>query len=100
MRNRLDSKKSMIAHTVYSPSSFIVRPPGTSFYLLGTGDAIRVDWKANPIAPEKEAMAETFIASASTYIMDIVDVLGTIYGFDYKKDLEEAVEAIKQFRKD
>ena len=90
----------MIAHTVYSPSSFIVRPPGTSFYLLGTGDAIRVDWKANPIAPEKEAMAETFIASASTYIMDIVDVLGTIYGFDYKKDLEEAVEAIKQFRKD
>jgi hypothetical protein len=74
-------------------------PPGTSFYLFGTGDTIRVDWKANPVAPEKEEMAETFIASASTYIMDIVDVLGTIYGFDYKKDLEEAAEAIKQFRK-
>jgi len=87
--------------SAYGLQSVLVHsaPPGTSFYLFGTSDTIRVDWKANPVAPEKENMAETFIASASTYIMDIVDVLGAIYGFAYKKDLEEAAEAIEPFRK-
>jgi len=73
-------------------------PPGSSFYLFGIGDTVKVDWKANPPASERNSMAETFIAFASTYMMDIIDTVGTIYGFDYRADLDAAVEAIKRFR--
>jgi len=73
-------------------------PPGTSFYLFGTGDTVKVDWKANPPASQKEGMAETFIASASTYMMDIIHTVGAIYGFDYNADLQAAVEAITKFK--
>jgi hypothetical protein len=44
-------------------------------------------------------MAETFIAAASTYMMDIIQTVGTIYGFDYDADLRAAVEAINKFKK-
>lgn len=74
-------------------------PPGTSFYLFGTGDTMKlVDWKANPPAPEKERAADTFFAGACTYVMDIIQVLGVIFGFDYDAELQKAVEAIKRFK--
>jgi hypothetical protein len=73
-------------------------PPRTSFYLFGTGDTVKVDWKANPPAPEKMGMAETFIASASAYMMDIIQTVSAIYGFDYSADLQMAVEAIRKIR--
>jgi hypothetical protein len=59
---------------------------------------MEIDWKANRPAPQKESTAETLIASACTYMMDIIQVLGAIYGFDYDADLQGAVEAIKRFK--
>jgi hypothetical protein len=73
-------------------------PPGTTSYLFGTSDTMEIDWKANRPAPQKESTAETLIASACTYMMDIIQVLGAIYGFDYDADLQGAVEAIKRFK--
>ena len=31
-------------------------------------------------------------------MMDIIQVLGAIYGFDYDANLQDAVEAVKRFR--
>jgi hypothetical protein len=74
-------------------------PPGSSFYLFGAGDTVKVDWKANSPASQRAGMAETFIAGASAYMMDVIHTVGTIYGFDYSADFQAAVEAIEDFKK-
>ena len=97
--------KSVLPEEVYAGQYSILSvlihsaPPGSSFYLFGNGDTVKVDWEANPPAPGREGMAETFIAAASTYMMDIIQTVGTIYGFDYDADLRAAVEAINKFKK-
>jgi Family of unknown function (DUF5677) len=79
-------------------SAFIHSTPvGISFYLFGTGDTVNVDWKANRPAPQRESTAETIIATAGAYMMDIIHVLGEIYGFDYSAELQHAADALKRF---
>jgi hypothetical protein len=73
--------------------------PGISSYIYGSGDTVRVDWKANPPAPEKTGVAKTLIAGAATYIMDMISALAIVYGFEYESDLQTAKDAIEEFRK-
>ena|SRR3984893_12972013 len=104
-KNLRELAKSVLPEEVYAGQYSILSvlihsaPPGSSFYLFGNGDTVKVDWEANPPAPGREGMAETFIAAASTYMMDIIQTVGTIYGFDYDADLRAAVEAINKFKK-
>jgi hypothetical protein len=72
-------------------------PLGISFYIHGKDDVVSVDWKANSPAPQSIAGAETFIAGAATYMLDVIRVLAKIYDLDYDADLRTAGEAIRKF---
>ena len=74
-------------------------PFARRYYVVQRGDSVLIDWRASaPSSLVRNDSAETIVTSAPTGLLDVIDVLVAIWGFDYREELSAAREAIVRFR--
>jgi uncharacterized protein DUF5677 len=90
-----------IYRSQYAPLSMLVH--GTPFvrryYVRQQGNS-GFDWRAGAPPPELFEFAATILTSAPTGLLDVIDVLATIWGLDYSEDLSAAREAVIEFNRE
>ena len=74
-------------------------PFARRYYVLQREDSVLVDWRPSAASSVvRNDSAEAIVTSAPTGLLDVIDVLAAIWGFDYGEDLSAARDAIVRFR--
>ena len=91
-----------IYRSQYASLSMLVHgtPFARRYYVRQQGNSGLVDWRAAAPPPELYEFAATILTSAPTGLLDVIDVLATIWRFDYSEDLSGAREAVIKFNEE
>jgi hypothetical protein len=88
----------------YPALSFLVHgaPSAFSYYVLKTGPREYIDWDWEAGAPSAStySLAETMFSAAPLSLLDVIAVLGELWGLDYDADLQAAREAVERYNKE
>ena len=91
-----------IYRSQYAPLSMLVHgtPFAYRYYIFQQENSGLVDWRASMPSLARYEFAATILTSAPTGLLDVIDVLAAIWGFDYVEDLSAAREAIMKFNEE
>ena len=91
-----------IYRSQYASLSMLVHgtPFALRYYVLQQKNSGLVDWRASAPPSARYEFAATILTSAPTGLLDVIDVLAAIWGFDYGEDLSIAREAVIKFNEE
>ena len=76
-------------------------PFARRYYVVQRADSTLIDWRPSTATSfVRNDSAEMILTSAPTGLLDVIEVLAEIWGFDYSKDLSAARDVIEKFRDD